>query len=199
MHWIMLALVIMGQAPAKGTQKDTADSYLMGRADSPVRIEIFSDLQCPMCRTFYLDTVTKLLEEYSAGNKVAVIFRDFPLQQHPAARIATRYALASKSLGREQWAKVLEYLYTCQAEWSYDGKIEPVLSRILDPGEMQTVKEKAGDPKIEESIDHEVALGNERKVDSTPTVFITMDGKEQRLVGGLVFPVLKEFIDRSLK
>jgi len=199
MHWIMLALVIMGQVPAKSTQKDFADSYLIGRADSPVRIEIFSDFQCPMCRTFYLETVTRLLKEYSAGDKVAIIFRDFPLQQHPAARIATRYALASKSLGREQWMKVIEYLYTCQAEWSYDGKIEPVLSRILDPGEMEILKAKLNDPTIEQSIDHEVALGNERQVDSTPTVFATMGGKEQRLVGGLAFPVFKEFIDRSLK
>ncbi|HUI71270.1 MAG TPA: thioredoxin domain-containing protein [Spirochaetia bacterium] len=199
MHWIMLALAILGQAPASGAQKDNADSYLMGKADSPVRIEIFSDFQCPMCRTFYLDTVTRLLHEYAAGDKVAVIFRDFPLQQHPASRIATRYALASKSLGRDQWAKVIEYLYTCQAEWSYDGKMEPVLSRILDPAQMQTLKGKANDPAIEQAIDHEVELGNERKVDSTPTIFFTAGGKEQRMVGGLAFPAFKEFIDRSLK
>jgi len=199
MYWILLALVIVGQAPATNTQKDNTDSYLIGKADSPVRIEIFSDLQCPMCRTFYLDTVAKLMQEYAAGDKVAIIFRDFPLQMHPASRIATRYAVASKSLGREQWAKVIEYLYTCQAEWSYDGKMEPVLARILDPAQMQIVKGKANDPAIEQAIDHEVELGNERKVDSTPTFFFTAGGKEQRVVGGLTFPVLKEFIDRSLK
>jgi len=199
MQWVMLALAIMLQAPEKGTQKDYADSYLMGKADSPVRIEIFSDFQCPMCRTFYLDTVTRLITEYSAGNKVAVVYHEFPLQGHPAARIASRYAVASKALGREQWTKVIEYLYTCQAEWSYDGKIEPVLARILEPGEVEKIRSRLSDPAIEQSIDYEVALGREKKVDSTPTAFVTMGGKEQRLAGGLAFPVLKQFIDSNLR
>jgi protein-disulfide isomerase len=195
----MLAFVLAGQAPAGAAPIDYADGYLMGKPDSPVRLEVFSDLQCPSCRTFYLYTVTDLIKEYSAGNKVAVIFRDFPLQMHPVSRPATRYAVAAKLLGREQWTRVIEYLYTHQAEWSYDGKIEPVLSRILTPGEMQTIKTKMNDPAIEQSIDREVALGNEKKVSQTPTIFVTMGGKEQRLEGGLTFLVLKQFIDRSLK
>jgi protein-disulfide isomerase len=195
----MFALVIMGQTQSKATQTGYADSYLMGTIDSPVRMEVFSDFQCPSCRTFYLNTVTGLIKEYSAGNKVAIIFRDFPLPQHPVARLATRHALAAKSLGSEQWIKVVEYLYNCQAEWSYDGRIEPVLSRILTPDEMQILKGKLNDPALEQAIDHEIALGNEKKVQSTPTVFVTTGGKEQRFVGGLAFPILKEFIDRSLK
>ncbi len=199
MYWIMFALVITGQAQSKTTQAGYTDGYLIGTADSPFRIELFSDFQCPSCRTFYLYTVTGLMKEYSAGNKVAIIFRDFPLPQHPVARAATRYALAAMSLGRDQWIKVIEYLYDCQAEWSYDGRIEPVLSRILSPDEMRTLKGKLVDPAIEGVIDHEVAVGKEKKVQSTPTVFVTAGGKEQRFVGGLSFGVLKEFIDRSLK
>ncbi len=199
MHWIVLALALAGQTPAKAGQMDLADGYLMGRADSPVRIEVFSDLQGPACRTFYLFTVTSLIKEYSAGNKVALIFRDFPLVIHPVSKFATRYVLATKTLGRETWARVIEDLYTYQAQWSYDGKLEPVLSRVLSPDELQAVKAKIDDPAIEKQIDQEVALGNEKKVDQTPTIFVTMDGKEQRLPGGLTFPVLKQFIDRSLK
>ncbi len=199
MYRIMFALVIMGQAQPKTLQPGYTDSYLMGTTDSPFRIELFSDFQCPSCRTFYLYTVTSLMREYSAGNKVAIIFRDFPLPQHPVARAATRYALAAKSLGREQWIKVIEYLYNCQAEWSYDGRIEPVLSRILTPDDMQILKGKMDDPGIEQAIDHEIAVGKEKKVQSTPTVFVTTGGKEQSFVGGLSFPVFKEFIDRSLK
>ncbi len=199
MYSILFAFVLIGQAQPKTTQTGYTDNYLMGTAESPVRIELFSDFQCPSCRSFYLNTVTNLLKEYSAGNKVAIIFRDFPLAMHPVARPATRYALAARSLGHERWLKVIEYLYNCQAEWSYDGKIDQVLSRILTPDEMQTLRGKLTDPAIEQSIDHEVALGTERKVQSTPTLFVTMGGKEQRLVGGLAFPIMKDFIDRGLK
>jgi len=199
MHWFMIMLLMAGQIPSKPVQADHDSSYLIGRSDSPVRIEMFSDFQCPSCRTFYLYTVTSLIKEYSAGDRVGIVFREYPLSLHPVSRPAARYAVAAKSLGREKWGRVIEYLYTNQAEWSYDGKIEPVLSRILSPDEMQTLKGKLNDPAVEQAIDLDVALGNEKKVESTPTVFVTMGGKEQRLVGGLTFPVFKEFIDRSLR
>ncbi len=196
---MVLALAFLGQAPGKTAQVDYSYNYLMGKPDSPVQIEVFSDLQCPSCRTFYLYTVTNLLQEYAAGNKVAVIFRDFPLASHPVSRAATRNEIAAKALGHEKWLKVIEILYTYQAEWSYDGKLEPVLARVLTPEEIQALKAKVSDPAIEKIIESEVARGNQKKVDATPTVFVTMGGKEQRLVGGLTFPVLKQFIDRFLK
>lgn len=199
MNWIILALLVVGQSPAGSVQANYADNYLMGKADSPVRIEIFSDFQCPSCRAFYLNTVTRLIAEYSAGNKVAIVLREFPLAMHPVSRPPARYAVASKCLGHDQWLKVIEHLYTCQAEWSYDGKIEPVLGRILSADEMQKINEKLKDPAIEQTIDHDVELGNNKKVASTPTVFVTLGGKEQTLVGGLSFPVFKEYIDRSLR
>jgi len=36
-------------------------------------------------------------------------------------------------------------------------------------------------------------------VNSTPTFFITMGGKEQQVTGGLPFPILKSSIDPYLK
>jgi protein-disulfide isomerase len=199
MRWLMFALLIIGQVPDKTAQMNSADDYLMGGPDSPVRIELFSDFQCPSCRTFYLDTVTRLISEYSAGKKVGFIFRDFPLQLHPVARVAARYALASKALGHDQWLKVIEYLYTCQTEWAYDGKLEPILSRILSAREMEKIREEFKNPAIEQTIDRTVASGNKREISSTPTVFITIDGKEQHLPRGLPFSILKSYIDPYLR
>lgn len=199
MQWILLAILILGQGTEKAAQPGVADDLLMGGPDSPVKIELFSDFQCPSCRGFYLDTVTRLISEYSGGKKVCVIFRDFPLVQHPVAKEAARYALAAKSLGHDKWLKVIEYLYTCQTEWSYDGKFEPVLSRILSAQEMDKVKAEAKSPAIEQAIERSIALGNEKGVNSTPTFFVTMGGKEQRVTNALLLPVLKAFIDPYVK
>jgi protein-disulfide isomerase len=199
MRWLMLALFIVVQAPNRTAQTNPADDYLMGGPNSPVRIELFSDFQCPSCRTFYLDTVTRLISEYAAGKTVSFVFRDFPLSGHTVARVAARYALASKSLGHEQWLKAIEYLYTCQAEWSYDGKFEPVLARILSARDMEKLREELKNPAIEQTIDRTVALGNSKNVTSTPTYFVTMGGKEQRVANALSFPILKEFIEPYLK
>ncbi len=196
MRWIALAMLLFAQAPEKAAP---ADDYLMGRPDSPVKIELFSDFQCPACRAFYLDTVTHLIADYSAGNKVAFIFRDFPLVMHPVARNAARYALAAKTIGHEQWLKSIEYLYECQAEWSYDGKIEAVLARVLSASELDKLRKEVADPAIEKSIERTVALGNSRSVNSTPTFFVTMGGKEQKVTNTLAYPVLKSFIDPYLK
>ena len=73
MNWILLALLIIGQSPEKSAQTNAADNYLFGSADSPVRLELFSDFQCPSCRTFFLDTVVRLKDEYASGNKVALV------------------------------------------------------------------------------------------------------------------------------
>ena len=199
MVWIMLACLFLGQSPASVAKTETPGNYLIGSADSPVRFEIFSDFQCPYCRTFFLDTVSRLIKDYSEGNRVAIVFREFPLEGHLISREAARYAVAAQPLGRELWVRVVDYLYFCQAEWSYDGKIEPVLARILPPEDLQKVSVRLKDPATEQEIEKELALGNEKKVNSTPTVFVTIDGKEQRLSGVLTYSMLKEIIDRAQK
>ncbi len=199
MNWIMLALLVLGQASTGAARTDTTENYLMGKPDSPVKIDLFSDFECPACRAFFLETVSPMLDRYSADNKVAIVFHDFPLAVHASSRNAARYALASRCLGREQYIKVIKYLYTCQAEWAYDGNVDRVVARILTPGDMAKVRERLKDPSIEQTIDHEVALGNQRKVESTPTFFVMMGGKEQRVVGGLSFPTLNSFIVPNLK
>jgi protein-disulfide isomerase len=194
---ILLAFLVLAQAQQNYSKP--ADDYLMGRPDSPVKIELFTDFQCPACRAFYLDTVTKLLSEYSAGNKVALIFRDFPLPMHPAARNAAKYAIAARSVGHDQWLKAIEYLYECQAEWSYDGRIEAVLARVLSDGDMDKLRTGFNDPAVEKAVEHTVSLGNSRSVNQTPTFFVTMGGKEQRVTSTLDYSVLKSFIDPYLK
>jgi protein-disulfide isomerase len=52
MQWIMLALLFFGQASDQATQAKPADDILMGGLDSPVKIELFSDFECPSCRAF---------------------------------------------------------------------------------------------------------------------------------------------------
>ena len=92
--------------------------YLGGQPGAPVKIEVFSDYQCPVCRTFYLETLKPLLADYTKENKIAkicVVYRDYPLDMHPFARKAARFALAANRLSRERWLRVTDALYTEQA------------------------------------------------------------------------------------
>jgi protein-disulfide isomerase len=69
-----------------------------GPEDAPVNIVVFSDFQCPYCRTL-LPALDQVEEEY--GNQVRLVFRQFPLTQlHPEAMEAAEASLCAEEQGR---------------------------------------------------------------------------------------------------
>ncbi|MGD0101251.1 MAG: thioredoxin domain-containing protein, partial [Acidobacteriota bacterium] len=40
---------------------ETSGQILGGAPDAPIRIEVFSDFQCPSCRGLYLDVMRRVL------------------------------------------------------------------------------------------------------------------------------------------
>jgi protein-disulfide isomerase len=191
---LLAALVAV---PAQ-TPDVTSDQCVGGKLDAPVRLEVFSDYQCPACRGFYLDVIQKVLATYCSQDKVCVIYHEFPLKNHNLARVAARYSKAAQRLGRKQWVAVMGALYTSQAEWTWDGSVETVVSRVLDPHDFAELKKRLEDPSIDAAIDREVALGEKREVKSTPTFFLYSGGKEERVVGGVPYAVLQGYINRLI-
>jgi protein-disulfide isomerase len=174
--------------------------YLGGQPDAPIKIEVFSDYQCPACRAFYLETLKPLIANYASVNKVYIVYHDLPLDMHPFARKAARFALAAHRISRERWLRVTDTLYSEQALWSQDGNLEAVLAKTLDPTEFSRIKRLAADPATDAAVEQEVMIAQSREVTSTPTFFvITQAGRQQRVNSGVPYPVLKDFIDRQIK
>src|SRR5512141_119292 len=121
-----------------------------GLPNSPIKIEVFSDFQCPSCRTFYLETIRPVIDNYARFNKVSVYYYDFPLAQHPYARQAARFAIAARQLGR--------------AQWTADGKVEAAVARSLSPEDFARVKKLSESPGVSEEIERTVMIGNSRGV-----------------------------------
>jgi len=68
---------------------------VVGRADAPVTIIEFSDLQCPYCARHALNVFPEIKRDYIDTGKVRYVARDFPLTMHPfalPAAVATRCA-----------------------------------------------------------------------------------------------------------
>ena len=184
--------------PASG-QEAAPDQFLGGRRDAPIRLEVYSDFQCLGCRVFYLETVKKVLQDYGALNKVCVLYREFPLNGHPYAREAARYAVAAQRLGRKQYQAVVESLYIHQREWSENGRVSTAVVKALSPEDYQRLWKILQANSINQTIDRDVAWGRSREITMTPTFFIIAGGREQRIVGGVPYQVLKDFFDRTLK
>jgi protein-disulfide isomerase len=76
---------------------DTANAPVRGNVNAPVTIVEFSDFQCPFCGRAR-PTVNKVRETY--GDKVRILFRDFPLQMHPQATKAAEAAACAGDQGK---------------------------------------------------------------------------------------------------
>jgi protein-disulfide isomerase len=191
-----LALAFPKPVPA---DNQTCEQCLGGGLDAPIRIEVFSDFECPACKALYMETMRQVLKDYCAPDKVCVIYREFPLPMHKYSRVAARYSMAAQKLGRQQWLAVVESLYEDQAVWSQNGLVNVSVARALSPIDYQKVQKLIDDPAINQSIDRDIAMGHQREIQSTPTFFVTALGREQKVVGGLPYNVLKDFFDKIIK
>ena len=175
---------------------------LGGPTNAPVRIEVFSDFECPGCRQFYLETIRKVVQDYSTQGKVCVIYHEYPLRMHKYSREASKYASAAAQIGPSTLMKVMDSLFMNQAYWSEDGKMEPYIAKALPADQFAKMKGimKTSAASIDAEIEKDVLLGQEMGVDETPTFFSYYKGKQKKTVGLVIYKVMKEsFLDEILK
>ncbi len=196
LSFLFLLGAVSGRAQTSSSEAD--GTCVGGKPGAPIKIEVFSDYQCPACRDFYLGTMRQVLADYGAAGKVCVVYREFPLKMHPYAKQAARYAHAALRLGIRHWAQVTDALYLEQEQWSQDGKLEPVVAGALAKEDMARLRKGLADPSVDAAIDQDLALGRNRGVNSTPTFFISAKGKTEKVVGVIQYPILRRFLDNLL-
>jgi len=87
-----------GQAKDQPAKLTNVGGYSMGRADAPLTLVEFTDLQCPYCNRWTTQVFAQLKAAYIDTGKVRFITRDFPLDFHPEAMPAAR---ASRCAGEQ--------------------------------------------------------------------------------------------------
>jgi protein-disulfide isomerase len=188
------------QVGKPATAVDLTPLKSMGSKDAPITIEVFSDYQCPQCRNFYLETARQLMQTYIPAGKVYYVHRDFPLSMHSHSREAARWASAAALAGVFETAE--QTLYSKQDEWGSTGKIEDALSSAISPTDMKKVRtiEATQGPQIDAAIARDMALGDSRGVNGTPTIYVFHKGQMTPLPpGGVNFSLLKQYIDYLLQ
>jgi protein-disulfide isomerase len=167
-----------------------------GSKNAPVAMEVFSDYQCPACKTLFTATNRKLMDDYVTSGKVYLIHRDFPLPMHAHSRVAARYARAAAQLGKVE--PVEQALFESQEKWEQNGDIDTVVAAVLSPAEMTKVRALVKGGTLDPMIDKDYALGQTYRVNQTPTTVFHCKGQTYPYSGVMTYDVLKTFLEQLL-
>lgn len=148
--------------------------HVRGKADSKVIVVEYADMSCWGC-TQMMPYMTKLYEEY--GDRVAFVFRHFPIQSHQNSRSA---AAAIESAGRQDYYwEMLEALYENRSDWldatgqeRTDAYVK-IFKEIAPDGSEEQLRLDMNDSSIDRKISFDYNLGKEKSdVDATPSIFV---------------------------
>jgi len=167
-----------------------------GSKNAPVAMEVFSDFQCPACKTLFTTTNRRLMDDYVSNGKVYLIHRDFPLPMHAHSRVAARYARAAAQLGKVE--PVEQALYQNQEKWEQSGDVDGTVAAVLSPAEMTKVRALVKGGTLDPMIDKDYALGQTYNVSQTPTTVFHCKGQTYPFSGVMTYDILKQFLEQLL-
>ena len=159
-------------------------------------MEVFSDYQCPACKTLFLTTNRQLMDNYVSTGKVFLIHRDFPLPSHAHSRVAARYARAAAQIGKVE--PVEQALYQNQEKWEQTGDVDGTVAAVLSAADMTKVRTLVKSGTVEAAIDKDYALGQTYRVNQTPTTVFHCKGQTYPYSGVMSYDILKQFLDQLL-
>lgn len=173
--------------PLKFEVSVDAEDPRKGKVDAPVQIVTFSDFQCPYCSKV-LPTLKQIEETY--GEKVSVVFRDFPLPMHPDAPRAGEAAQCANDQGK--FWEMHDKLFQNQQALKDDDLKKYGAELGLDTAKYE---ECLTTNKYKAEVDADKGAGEAVGVSGTPAFFVN----GRFLNGALPFEQFKEAIDAELK
>jgi len=77
----------------------SASDHIKGSLSAPVKIVVYSDLECPYCKFFHFELM-KAYEEFGPSGQLAIVFRHFPIDSlHSKARTEAQAAECIAEIG----------------------------------------------------------------------------------------------------
>jgi protein-disulfide isomerase len=143
--------------------------HVRGNPKAPVTIEEFGDFECAFCSHF-ADVIKQVEQDF--GDRLRVIFRNFPLPIHQHAREAAFAAEAAGLQGR--FWEMHDLLYREQAIWSKTADVRELFSTYAGRLELNTelFQKDMVSEQIKERVAFDEKLGHKLGIDMTPTIFI---------------------------
>ncbi len=182
--WLLVALFVGGgifsmvkiasrptqnKSPVITVDAVNAEDWVRGNRDAKVIIAEYSDFQCPAC-AFYHQLLEKFAEEF--GDKLAVVYRHFPLPNHQNAKPA---AYAAEVAGRQgKFWEMHDAIFDGQKEWENARNADEIFVNYAQKLNLNIaqfnadIASKEIKKKVDEAYNNAIRLG----LNSTPTFFL---------------------------
>jgi protein-disulfide isomerase len=163
-----------------------ATDPIKGPAGAPITIVEYSDYQCPFCARVN-PTLERVMQTY--GDKVKIVFKDFPLPNHPEAPKAAEAAHCAGEQGK-YW-ELHDRLFANQQALQVPQIKQYATALELD---MNAFTQCLDSGKHAERVAENMKAGEALGVQSTPTLYV--NGRP--VVGAQPFEFFKAIIDEEL-
>lgn len=153
-------------APPPSPLPVTTADPTWGKADAPVTVIGFSDLECPFCERV-LNALHALRKDYGE-TKIRIVHKHFPLGFHKQAHRAAQVGAALQTLeGSDAFFEYQDAIFA--ALKNGDAPLDVVDQLGFDAAPVKKLLD-GGTPK--KKVDEDIALGKKAGVRGTPAFFI---------------------------
>jgi protein-disulfide isomerase len=172
--------------PPRYTVPMAADDPVRGNASAPITIIEFSDFQCPFCQRVN-PTLARVRETY--GDKVRIVFKDYPLPNHPQAPKA---AEAARCAGEQKkYWEMHDAMFANQRALEVPALKQTARAIGLEGAAFDSCLDSG---KFAATVRNGSKLGDSMGVNSTPTLYV--NGRP--VIGAMPFESFKQIIDEEL-
>lgn len=204
---------INGKAPATGTDqqpeattnepiKPVSDKdHIQGNPNAPIVFVEYSDFDCPFCKKFHEETMTKIMNEFGPTGKVALVYRHFPLEQlHPNA---PKLALASECIaeqgGNDAFWKFADLVFGERAvnEQTNIAKLPDYAKQSgVDVTKFNTCMTE---DRYSSVVQADFTDGVNAGVQGTPHTFVLVGGQQAVISGAQSYATVKQLTENLIK
>ncbi len=171
----------------------TDTDHIRGKADAPITILEYSDLECPFCKIFH-QSMMRVVQEYP--DKIRWVYRHAPLIQLHSKAPTEANAAECASVQGKFW-EFIDVVFTATGS---NNTLD--LAKLPEYAKQAGVQDAAAFQKcmdantFKNKVDAQLADGIQAGLEGTPfNMIIKSDGTKTQLGGGVPYEQLKGIID----
>jgi protein-disulfide isomerase len=150
---------------------------MLGRADAPITIVEYGDLQCPVCANFSNTVMPGVVQDYIRQGKARIQFRNFAFIGDDSTKLA-QAALAAGLQNKQFDFNELVYANQGQENSGYatDDYIKRIFSSIPGLNVAKAVKDMDSQ-EVSDLLAKDLQLSQTEGINATPTILVGRSGQ----------------------